>query len=181
MISKEIHQFGTIKRESSFVTNTSLVLYCETFVHSVRWTSSDWLLASLPLGWDSTRIIDRETEYFPQKVRETIHIRRQRPEMNRDGGLALPHIYDGVLIAAPHSGRDANSQSEELHWTVWTKVSQYRTKLVFVTNELSRFVKAMIISRFLLLKSFFLSTPNYIATYFSAPNRGSLLIHVGRK
>ncbi len=24
--------------------------YCETFVHSVQWTSSDWLLASLPLG-----------------------------------------------------------------------------------------------------------------------------------
>ncbi len=36
--------------------------------------------------------------------------------------------------------QDANSQSEEVHWTEWTKVSQYRTKLVFVKNELSRFV-----------------------------------------
>ncbi len=67
------------------------------------------------INWDSTRIIDRETEYFPRKVREAIHIRRQRPEMNRDGGLELPHIYDRVLIAAPPSGRDANSQSEEVH------------------------------------------------------------------
>ena len=40
------------------------------------------------------------------------------------GGLELPHIYDRVLIAAPPSGRDANSQSEEVHWTEWTKVSQ---------------------------------------------------------
>ncbi len=56
-----------------------------------------------------------ETEYFPRKVREAIHIRRQRPEMNRDGGLELPHIYDRVLIAATPSGRDANSQSEEVH------------------------------------------------------------------
>ncbi len=30
--------------------STSLVLYCETFVHSIQWTSSDWLLVSLPLG-----------------------------------------------------------------------------------------------------------------------------------
>ncbi len=50
-ISKEIHQFGRItKRESSFVTNSSFgSSCCETFVHSVQWTSSDWLLASLPL------------------------------------------------------------------------------------------------------------------------------------
>ena len=35
--------------------------------------------------------------------------------MNRDGGLELPHIYDRVLIAVPPSGRDANSQPEEVH------------------------------------------------------------------
>ena len=35
--------------------------------------------------------------------------------MNRNGGLNLPHIYDRVLIAAPPSGRDANSQFEEVH------------------------------------------------------------------
>ncbi len=67
------------------------------------------------IDWDSTRIIDRETEYFSRKVREAIHIRRQRPEMNRDGGLELPHIYDCVLNAASPSGRHANSQSEEVH------------------------------------------------------------------
>ena len=44
--------------------------------------------------------------------------------MNRDGGLELPHIYDGVLIADPPSGRDGSSQSEEVHRTEWTKVSQ---------------------------------------------------------
>ena len=68
--------------------------------------------------------------------------------MNRDGGLELPHIYDRVLIAAPPSGRDANSQSEEVHWTEWTKVSQYRTiKLVFVTNELSRFNEWVVLQK----------------------------------
>ncbi len=72
------------------------------------------------IDWDSTRIIDWETQYFPRKVREAIHIRRQRLEMNRDGGLELPHIYDRVLIAAP-----PNSQSEEVHSREWTKVSQY--------------------------------------------------------
>ncbi len=103
-LSKEIHQFGRItKRETSFVTNSSLVL----------------LDSRHNIDRDSTRIIDREPEYFPRKVREAIHIRRQRPEINKDGGLeprvlnCLTFTIDHVFIAAPPTGRDANSQSEQ--------------------------------------------------------------------
>lgn len=57
------------------------------------------------IDWGSTRVVDREQDFFARKVREAIHIRMKQPTMNRDGGLDIPHIYDSVLTAAaPPSG-----------------------------------------------------------------------------
>ncbi len=135
------YAFRLYKRPYSDVAMTAQKPYCETFVHSNGSSalSEHQLDSRHHIDWDSTHIIDWETEYFPRKAREAIRIRRQRPGMNRDGGLELPHVYNRVLIVAPLSYRDANSQCEEVHWTEWTKEIR-RNKCLWRINSLVFFV-----------------------------------------
>lgn len=57
------------------------------------------------IDWDAVRIVEQEPLDFPRKVREALHIRRQKPQMNRDAGLELSPVYDCVLQAVSPSGK----------------------------------------------------------------------------
>ncbi len=47
-----------------------------------------------------------------------------RQHLNTCRSVVTMSPFHLLLIAASPSGRDANIQSEEVHWTEWTKVSQ---------------------------------------------------------
>ena len=51
-----------------------------------------------------------------------VNMSRQRPEMNRDGDLEIPHIYDRVLNAEPRSGEGALETLETLSFCYPTKM-----------------------------------------------------------
>ena len=44
------------------------------------------------------KIIDREPQWFKRGVREAIHIRANKPDLNRDGGrFQLSHVWDTLI------------------------------------------------------------------------------------
>ena len=46
----------------------------------------------------NTRILDREPRWFERGVKEAIHIRANKPSLNKDGGRhQLPHIWDRLI------------------------------------------------------------------------------------
>ena len=49
------------------------------------------------MDFDNTQIIDCDIRYYHRKVKEAIWIRTCRPQINRDTGINLPHIYDTIL------------------------------------------------------------------------------------
>ena len=49
---------------------------------------------------DNVKVIDRETNYWARKYRETIHIHKRKPVMNRDKGLEIPPIMLGLTERA---------------------------------------------------------------------------------
>ena len=57
---------------------------------------------------DNVKVIDRETKYWARKYRETIHIHKRKPAMNRDKGLEIPSIMLG-LVDRTHAPRHAHS------------------------------------------------------------------------
>ena len=50
---------------------------------------------------DNIKILDRDPGTFERKIREAIHIRRLKPDLNKNVGAAeLPAIYSNILPAA---------------------------------------------------------------------------------
>ena len=50
------------------------------------------------IDWEGVRkTFDQKTVDMKTKIKEAIHIRRQRPTLNRDGGYELPASYDHLL------------------------------------------------------------------------------------
>ena len=50
---------------------------------------------------DNVTVIDTENRYLHRKIKEAIWIRTQKPNMNRETGIQLSHIYDTLLTAPP--------------------------------------------------------------------------------
>ena len=49
----------------------------------------------------NVKVISREPNYWARKYRETIHIHKRRPAMNRDNGLEIPPILLHLVDRAP--------------------------------------------------------------------------------
>lgn len=52
------------------------------------------------IDWENVKVVDRETNTIPRKVKEAIQIKRLTPDLNRDVGLDLPAIYDHLLTTS---------------------------------------------------------------------------------
>lgn len=48
--------------------------------------------ANHEIDWLGVKILDKEFVGIKRKIREAVHIRRQRPTLNRDEGYELPAI-----------------------------------------------------------------------------------------
>ncbi|XP_078361564.1 uncharacterized protein LOC144645923 [Oculina patagonica] len=53
--------------------------------------------ANLQIDWEGVKILDKESVEVKRKIKEAIHIRRQRPTLNRDRGYDLLAIFDHLL------------------------------------------------------------------------------------
>jgi len=53
--------------------------------------------ANHEIDWEGVKILDRESVDVKRKIKEAIHIRCQRPTLNRDRGYDLPAIFDHLL------------------------------------------------------------------------------------
>jgi hypothetical protein len=49
------------------------------------------------LAEDKTKVLARQDKYWPRKIHESIEIRIEKPQMNRDAGYYLPPVYNHLL------------------------------------------------------------------------------------
>ena len=49
------------------------------------------------IDWKNTKVLDRDDREYPRQVREAIYIKKKKSSLNRDQGLALPSLYNGLL------------------------------------------------------------------------------------
>jgi predicted GIY-YIG superfamily endonuclease len=49
------------------------------------------------IDWENVKIIDKESHLMARKIKEAIHIRKNKPKLNRDSGVDLPYVYNVVL------------------------------------------------------------------------------------
>ena len=49
------------------------------------------------IDWENTKVLDREDREYPRQVQEAIYIKKKKPSLNRDQGLELPSLYNGLL------------------------------------------------------------------------------------
>ena len=59
---------------------------------------------------DQFKVIGTDTTFWGRKWREAIHIRKNQPAMNRDGGLQLSHTYDQILKSENPGGQLTSSE-----------------------------------------------------------------------
>ena len=79
-------------------------------------------LSGHEINLDEVKILDRESSWYEQGVKEAVYIRALRPSLNRDGGrFQLPHIWDPLLTSLSERCLLISSHSaKEVHST-WTK------------------------------------------------------------
>ena len=68
--------------------------------HQKQTTSANWehqLKANHEIDWEGVKILDKGSVEIKRKIKEAIHIRCQRPTLNRDGGYDLPTIFNHLL------------------------------------------------------------------------------------
>jgi len=53
--------------------------------------------ANHEIDWEGVKILDKESVDIKRKIKEAIHIRCQRPTLNRDRCYDLPAIFDQLL------------------------------------------------------------------------------------
>lgn len=53
--------------------------------------------ASHECNWEGVKNLDQGTVDIKRKINEAVHIRRQRPTLNRDGGYELPPNFNHLL------------------------------------------------------------------------------------
>ena len=68
--------------------------------------SSLIIIMQIPMTIDQqslTNILDREERWFERGVKEAIYVKRERPSLNRGGGLRvhLSPSYNAVIAAIP--------------------------------------------------------------------------------
>ena len=52
------------------------------------------------IAWDKAQVIDYEQRWGARKIKESLHIKRERANrqlMNRDGGLAISRVWQQVI------------------------------------------------------------------------------------
>ena len=49
------------------------------------------------IDWDNTKVLDTEDREYPVKCRRPFISRRKKPSLNRDQGLELLSLYNGLL------------------------------------------------------------------------------------
>ena len=49
------------------------------------------------MDFENTEVIDCDTRYYQRKIKEAIWIRTHKPQINRDVGVNLSHIFDPIL------------------------------------------------------------------------------------
>ena len=63
------------------------------------------------LADDETKVLAREDQYWPRKIRESIEIRLRKPAMNRDQGYHLPPVYK-ILLSGDLGPRSPDRKAE---------------------------------------------------------------------
>ena len=82
-----------VKEHSKEGTNSAIYQHCITKGHP------------LPKG-DQFKVIDQEKSQIAREAKETIHIRKVNPELNRNiGKMVIPHIFDSILGLKPRNPR----------------------------------------------------------------------------
>ena len=65
-------------------------------------------LTSHHIGSDNIRILSREDRFWTRKIRESVEIRCNRPNLNRDNGYELPAVYLNLLRPSEHQRASLN-------------------------------------------------------------------------
>ena len=102
------------------------------------------------IDWENARILDRDSNPFSRKIRESIEIRKMGAmAINRDEGVyTLDHVYDPLLKSTLHPGKETaivgrfpgkSSDSKHLwlsHQARWQKLKSVSKIFGFVTQNL---------------------------------------------
>lgn len=63
------------------------------------------------MDWDEGKVIDRDNDRYRRWIRESIQIKTNVPNMNRDeGAYRLSNIWDQVLTNPTSGGRGPSNQ-----------------------------------------------------------------------
>ena len=76
---------ATRKQSTSEINKSAVTDHCNSQNHVIN--------------WDLTKIVDKKTNLFRRRLRESIAICKSMTTMNRDAGTyQLPHVYDSLLL-----------------------------------------------------------------------------------
>ena len=59
--------------------------------------------------WDEVKFIDRDTHLYTRRIKEAIHIRLLRNNINRDNGIEIPEAW--ITTFKKHSRRMAQQRT----------------------------------------------------------------------